>query len=112
MLILTTYPCEAGRGTGLGGRKDRVQQVDSDRASDQQGVRGRTHSKHKDDRDEEIRNQVIYDYELMKAHERNEYREQLRQLDSEKERKKFLAQHREKMNHRATALGAQIEEAE
>ena len=55
---------------------------------------------------------TIYGGELMTVQERNEYREQLRHMDSEEERKKFQAQHREQMELRAKALELDIEEAE
>ena len=54
----------------------------------------------------------IYGGELMTVQERNEYREQLRHMDSDEEREKFQAQHHEQMNLRAKALEREIEEAE
>jgi len=54
----------------------------------------------------------IYGGELMSVQERNEYREQLRLMDSETERQQLQAQHRERMNERAHALNLEIEEAE
>ena len=54
----------------------------------------------------------IYGGELMTVQERNEYREQLRNMDSDEEREKFQAQHHEQMNLRAKALELDIEEAE
>ena len=54
----------------------------------------------------------VYGGELMTVQERNEYREQLRQMDSEDEVEKFRAQHREQMELRAKALELDIEEAE
>jgi GTPase involved in cell partitioning and DNA repair len=54
----------------------------------------------------------IYGGELMTVQERNEYREQLRHMDSDEEREKFQAQHHEQMNLRAKALELDIEEAE
>jgi hypothetical protein len=54
----------------------------------------------------------IYGGELMTVQERNEYREQLRHMDSDEERDKFQAQHHEQMNLRAKALELDIEEAE
>ena len=54
----------------------------------------------------------VYGGELMSLQERNEYREQLRQLKSEDERMQFQAQHREKIDERAEALKLQVEEAE
>lgn len=54
----------------------------------------------------------IYGGELMTVQERNEYREQLRHMDSDEERGKFQAQHHEQMNLRAKALEREIEEAE
>ena len=55
---------------------------------------------------------AIYGGELMTVQERNEYREQLRHMDSDEEREKFQAQHQEQMNLRARALELEIEEAE
>jgi hypothetical protein len=54
----------------------------------------------------------IYGGELMTVQERNQYREQLRELDADEEREKFQAQHREQMSLRAKALELDIEEAE
>ena len=54
----------------------------------------------------------VYGGELMTVQERNQYREQLRRMDSEDEREKFQAQHREQMELRAKALELEIEEAE
>jgi hypothetical protein len=54
----------------------------------------------------------IYGGELMTVQERNQYREQLRHMDSEEERAKLQAQHREQMELRAKALERDIEEAE
>ena len=61
----------------------------------------------------------IYGHELMSEQERNRYREQLRLVESDPEKKnQFLAQHRDQMQARAKAQGAvidaggEIEEAE
>ena len=54
----------------------------------------------------------IYGGELMTVQERNQYREQLRNMESAEEAEKFQAQHREKMRQRAEALEREIEEAE
>ena len=54
----------------------------------------------------------IYGGELMTVQERNQYREQLRHMDSDEEREKFQARHQEQMNLRAKALERDIEEAE
>ena len=54
----------------------------------------------------------IYGGELMTVQERNEYREQLRHMDSNEEREEFQARHQEQMNLRAKALELEIEEAE
>lgn len=53
----------------------------------------------------------IYGGELMTVQERNQYREQLRQIASEQEREKIAAQHQEMMRKRAEALQVQISEA-
>ena len=54
----------------------------------------------------------IYGGELMTVQERNQYREQLRHMDTDEEREQFQARHREQMNVRAKALERDIEEAE
>lgn len=53
----------------------------------------------------------IHGGEFMSVQERNEYREQLRLLDSE-QRLEYKAQHRDRINQRANALGLEVEEAE
>ena len=55
---------------------------------------------------------AVYGGELMTVQERNQYREQLRTLQSEEEKQQFMAQHRERMNERAKALELEVEEAE
>ena len=54
----------------------------------------------------------VYRGDLMSVQERNTYREQLRTIESEEERARFLARHREKMNQRANAVDKENEEAE
>ncbi len=54
----------------------------------------------------------VYGGEFMSVQERNQYREQLRLIDSDQEREQFQAQHRDRVNQRAKALGLEIEEAE
>ena len=53
----------------------------------------------------------VYGGEFMSVQERNEYREQLRLIDSNQEREQFQEQHRDRVNQRAKALGLEIEEA-
>jgi hypothetical protein len=54
----------------------------------------------------------IYGHELMSVQERNQYREQLRLVESDPEKKtRFEAQHREQMQSRAKAQGAVIDDA-
>jgi hypothetical protein len=54
----------------------------------------------------------VYGGEFMSVQERNQYREQLRLIDSDQEREQFQAQHRDQVNQRADALGLEVEEAE
>ena len=52
----------------------------------------------------------IYGHEMMTVQERNQYREQLRLVESDPEQKtRFLAQHREQMQARAKAQGKVID---
>jgi hypothetical protein len=53
----------------------------------------------------------IYGGKLMSVEERNEYRERLRLIESDQERARFEAQHREEMQKRAQALQIEIEDA-
>ena len=55
---------------------------------------------------------TVYGGQLMSVEERNQYREQLRVLESDQAREQFQAQHREKMTQRAKALEIEVEEAE
>ena len=54
----------------------------------------------------------VYGGEFMTVQERNQYREQLRLSDSDKERLKLQEQHRDRINQRVHALGLEVEEAE
>jgi len=54
----------------------------------------------------------VYGGEFMSVQERNQYREQLRLMDSDPEKEQFKAQHRERINQRARALGLTVGEAE
>ena len=59
----------------------------------------------------------IYGGALMSVEERNQYREQLRLIESDQERLQFMAKHREEMQARARMKGIdldgeEIEEAE
>jgi hypothetical protein len=54
----------------------------------------------------------IYGGELMSVQERNQYREQLRLIGSEKEHQQLQVQHRDRINQRAAALGLEVEEVE
>ena len=54
----------------------------------------------------------IYRGDMMTVQERNEYREQLRRIESEQERTEFLARHREEMNKRVESIEKETEEAE
>ena len=53
----------------------------------------------------------VFGNELMTVQERNQYREQLRLCDSDEEHQKVQAQHRDRMNQRAHALGLEVEDA-
>jgi hypothetical protein len=54
----------------------------------------------------------IYGGEFMSVQERNQYREQLRLIESDQEREQFHAQHRDRVNQRAKALDLEVQEAE
>jgi Ni/Co efflux regulator RcnB len=110
MLVLTSMLSYAdqGKGAGKAGKPD--QQMDHDRYKDKDHDKDQTHDRDKDN--DKDRDQDIYGEELMSPEERSQYREQMRRMESEEERLKFQAQHREKMDARAKALALEIEEAE
>ena len=56
--------------------------------------------------------QGIYGGALMSVEERNQYREQLRMIDSDEERLQFIAQHREEMQVRAQMKGVDLDDLE
>jgi hypothetical protein len=53
----------------------------------------------------------IYGGEFMSVQERNQYREQLRLVESDQEREQFHAQHRDRVNQRAKALDLEVQDA-
>jgi hypothetical protein len=53
----------------------------------------------------------IYGGEFMSVQERNQYREQLRLIESNQEREQFHAQHRDRVNQRAKALDLEVQDA-
>lgn len=124
MLALTSMSIYADQGKGGGKTGDPDQQMDRDR--DQDKDHGKDHDKDQArDRDKDsdqdqlhtqdptsMSDQEIYGGKLMSPEERNQYREQLGRMDSEEERLRFQAQHREKMDARAKALDLEVEEAE
>ena len=90
---------------------DRDRLRDRDRLTtperDRDRIQDRTHapdSAMQGDRD-------VYGGQLMTAEERNQYREQLRQLESDPEKRaQFQAQHQERMQARAEAQGVPLED--
>jgi len=97
--------------------RGRIQQPDRDPAGDQLKAQERNREQVQE------QNQVhtpgtgngadsdIYGHELMSVEERNRYREQLRLVQSDPEKKtRFVAKHREQMQNRAKAQGLAIKE--
>ena len=82
--------------------KDRVAQKDPAKDAAGNGQQQRDQSQQ----------QRVYGQELMSVEERNEYQERLRMIDSDEQRGKFVAEHRELMQQRANAQGVVIEEPE
>jgi hypothetical protein len=89
--------------------RDRMRQRDrvDDPAHDRDRNRDRIHAPDSAN----TGNQGIYGNELMSAQERNQYREQLRLVESDPEqRTRFLAQHQEKMQVRAKQQGVNLDD--
>ena len=103
--------------------RDRTHQTAMDPAQDMMQTRERNQSTQREQAQEQKQihqpgtgigpDSDIYGHELMTVQERNQYREQLRLVESDPEQKtRFLAQHREQMQTRAKAQGAVIDDGE
>ena len=90
--------------------------------SDEQGARNQFQAQHEQKMQKRALEQgqdlvppgqgPVYGGEFMTVQERNQYREQLRLHDSESEHQQLQAQHRDRINQIANALGLEVEEAE
>ena len=106
-IALAGFSGDAGqRKGGTGG--DRAPQMEQQKVHDQE----RQHSRIETREREEIRNEDIYGHEMMTAQERKAYREKLRNMKSEEERARFIAQHRARMEDRARAKAKETKETE
>jgi hypothetical protein len=103
--------------------RDRIHQAAADPAQDRTQAQQRKQAQEREQVQEQKRIHVpgtgngpdsdIYGHELMTVQERNRYREQLRQVETDPEKKtRFLAQHREQMQNRARAEGVVIDDGE
>jgi hypothetical protein len=103
--------------------RDRIHQPAMDPAQDMTQTQERTQTQDREQVQEQKQLHVpgtgngpdsdIYGHELMSVQERNQYREQLRLVESDPEQKtRFLAQHREQMQSRAKAQGTVIGDGE
>ena len=103
--------------------RDRIHQAAADPAQDMTQAQQRKQAQAREQAQEQKRIHVpgtgngpdsdIYGHELMTVQERNQYREQLRLVESDPEKKtRFLAQHREQMQNRARAEGVVIDDGE
>jgi len=98
--------------------KDKQAAMDQQQARDQQAAMDQQQSQQKDQAMEQKQqkemehtpDQQIYGHALMSVEERNEYREKLRMIDSDDERGKFVAEHREEMQLRADAQGMSLDD--
>jgi flagellar biosynthesis GTPase FlhF len=86
--------------------QDRVMQQEPKKA--QQGMPSETQQQQRN----EIQTRSVYGSALMSEQERNEYQERLRLIDSDEERGKFVAGHREEMQLRAEAAGVDLDDPE
>ncbi len=123
-LALTPALADAKGGPGQGGQpKDRAQvergQRDMDRdrlhdrdritnpQKDRDRIQDRTHAPD----NAKFGDHEIYGGQMMSEQERNQYREQLRLIgDDEQKRTQFMAQHREEMQKRAKAKGLDLDD--
>ena len=126
LVLLPLATIAAGQGQGRGGADNsgaraQVERGQQDFDRDRQRSRDRTHDPAQD-RDQ-VRQQdrihmpdqagpddeKIYGHELMSTEERNQYREQLRLVGEDPEKRtRFIAEHQEKMQLRAEAQGVDL----
>jgi len=123
-LALTPALVDAKGGPGQGGQpKDRAQvergqrDMDRDRLHDRDRI---TNPQHDRDRVQDrthapdhakFGDAEIYGGQMMTEQERNQYREQLRLIgDDEQKRTQFMAQHREEMQKRAKEKGVELDD--
>ena len=103
--------------------RDRIHQPAMDPAQDRIQMRERQQAQESEQAQERKQIHVpgtgngpdadIYGHGLMSVQERSQYREQLRLVESDPEKKtRFLAQHREQMQARAKAQGVVIDDGE
>lgn len=123
-LAMTPALAYAKGGPGQGGQpKDRAQvergqrDMDRDRLHDRDRITNPQHDRQRDqDRihapdQAKFGDHEIYGGQMMTEQERNQYREQLRLIgDDEQKRTQFMAQHREEMQKRAKAKGVKLDD--
>lgn len=123
-LALTPALAFAKGGPGQGGQpKDRAQVErgqrdldrdrlhDRDRISNPQKDRDRVQDRTHAPDNAKFGDPEIYGGQMMTEQERNQYREQLRLIGSdEQKRTQFLAQHREEMQKRAKTRGVELDD--
>ena len=83
--------------------RDRITKTQHDPKRDKDRIKAPDHAKFGD--------HEIYGGQMMTEQERNQYREQLRLIgDDEQKRTQFMAQHREEMQKRAKAKGVKLDD--
>lgn len=116
MVALTPLASDAGQGKG-GAGADRTQQVDRDRIQDRTRLDtpDRAHDRDRDKGKDQIRdrdrihkqdpmkltNQDIYGSELMTEQEMNQYRKELKAVETRQERERLQLQHEKRMQETA-----------
>lgn len=98
--------------------RDQQAAMDQQQARDQQAAKDQQQAQQKDQAMDQKQqkemahtpDQQIYGHALMSVEERNAYREKLRMIDSDDERGKFVAEHREEMQLRADAQGMSLDD--
>lgn len=107
-LALACAPADAGQGKSGKGSADRDTQMDQDRISERQQMLDRDRDRiHRQDRTG-LRDDEIYGHELMSTQERNQYRNKLQSLATEKARETYRLQHEENMRSRALKQGKDL----
>lgn len=118
VLLATSASGLAQKGPQQRPQVDRQRPANVDRSYDRERMQDRRPAAEKDRQQDKAKDQDqqkdrdIYGHQLMTEQERNDYRERLKNAETNQERQQIIAEHREKMQGRAKANGVDLQESE